>query len=92
MAHHPSAIRQRRRSERRQTINKRNKTALRTQVKKVRSFIAAQDKESARQLLPAVFKTIDQTVKKGTIHKNTGARFKSRLSRQVEKIAPLPAK
>jgi ribosomal protein S20 len=43
-------------------------------------------------MLPKLFKAVDQTVKKGTIHKNTGARYKSRLSRQVEKIAPAPSK
>jgi small subunit ribosomal protein S20 len=92
MAHHPSAIRQRRRSQRRHAINKKNKTALRTQIKKIRGFIEAQDKDEAKKLLPKIFKTIDQTVKKGTIHKNTGARHKSRLSRRIEKIAPAPAK
>jgi len=92
MARHASALRQHRRSLRRQAVNKRNKTAYRTQVKKVRGLIEAQDKDQAKALLPKVFKTIDQTVRKGTIHKNTGARAKSRLSRQVEKITPAPAK
>jgi len=92
MAKYASALRQHRRSLRKQAINKRNKTALRTQVKKVRGVIEAQDKDQAKTLLPKVFKTIDQTVRKGTIHPNTGARYKSRLSRQVEKITSSSAK
>jgi small subunit ribosomal protein S20 len=48
--------------------------------------------EAAKKTLPSVIKAIDQTVKKGTIHKNTGSRYKSRLSRQVSAISASPAK
>jgi small subunit ribosomal protein S20 len=86
MAEHKSAIRQWRRSLRRQAINKRNRAILRTHVKKLREAIANKDKETAQQLLPLTFSIIDKSVKKGAIHENTGARYKSRLSRQVEMI------
>ena len=92
MAHHPSAVRQQRRSVRRQAVNKKNKSSLRTQIKKIRELVEAKDKDSAKKLLPEVFSSIDKTVKKGTIHKNKGSRFKSRLSRQVESVNPPPAK
>jgi small subunit ribosomal protein S20 len=92
MAHHPSAVRQHRRSLRRTAINKSNKSTLRTQIKRLRTMIESKDKENAKKLLPEVFSTIDRTVKKGAIHKNTGDRYKSRLSRQVELINPSPAK
>jgi ribosomal protein S20 len=48
--------------------------------------------EEAQKLLPSVFSAIDQAVKKGTIHKNTGSRYKSRLSRQIMLLAAGPAK
>lgn len=92
MAHHPSAVRQHRRSVRRTAINKSNKSTLRTQIKRLRTMIESKDKENAKKLLPEVFSTIDRTVKKGAIHKNTGDRYKSRLSRQAELINPSPAK
>jgi len=92
MAHHPSAVRQHRRSVRRTAINKSNKSTLRTQIKRLRTMIESKDKENAKKLLPEVFSTIDRTVKKGAIHKNTGARYKSRLSRQAELINPSPTK
>jgi len=92
MAHHQSAIRQEHRSVRRNAINKKNKSALRSQVKKLKEIIEAKDKDGAKKLLPKVFSSIDRTVKKGTIHKNKGSRAKSRLSRQIEQIAPAPAK
>ncbi|MBC7361847.1 MAG: 30S ribosomal protein S20 [Candidatus Aminicenantes bacterium] len=81
---HKSAIRQHRRSLRRRAINQRNKSLMKTYIKKVREAIANGDREAAVQLLPKVFKIIDKTVAKGAIHKNTGSRYKSRLSKQVQ--------
>jgi small subunit ribosomal protein S20 len=92
MVRHASAVRQHRRSVRRNVISGKNKAAFRTQVKKLREAIQQQDKEAAQKLLPQTVSLIDQSVKKGTIHKNKGARFKSRLSRQVEMINPAPSK
>lgn len=92
MAHHNSAVRQRRRSIRRNAINRQNKAALRTQVKKLREAIQKGDKEAAQKLAPSTVSLIDKSVKKGAIHKNRGARFKSRLTRQVEMINPSPSK
>ena len=91
MAQIKSAIRQWRRSLRRNTINKRNKSLLRTQIKSLRTAIENKDSEEAKKLLPETFSTIDKTVKKGTIHKNKGNRYKSRLSRQVELINTSPS-
>ena len=92
MANHKSAIRQWRRSLRRNAIHRRNKSSLRTQIKHLRTAVAAKDGEKAKQLLPATFSLIDKSVKKGTIHPNTGDRYKSRLSRQVEMLSPPPQK
>ena len=92
MAYHKSAIRQWRRSLRRNSVNKRNKSILRNQIKKLREAIHNKDKEAARNLLPPTFSLIDKSVKKGTIHENKGNRFKSRLSRQVELISSSPSK
>jgi small subunit ribosomal protein S20 len=92
MAHHKSAIRQKRRSIRRNAVNTRNTSALRTGIRKVRDAVQNKDLEAARKLLPQVFSSIDQAVKKGTIHENTGSRYKSRLSRQVALMTLSPAK
>ena len=86
MAQHKSAIRQWKRSLRRNAINKKNKSVFRSQIKKLRMAIEEKNKEEAQRLLPVTFSIIDMSVKKGTIHKNTGSRYKSRLSRQVELI------
>jgi small subunit ribosomal protein S20 len=92
MARHNSAVRQRRRSIRRNAINRQNKSALRSQVKKLREAIQQSDKETAQKLVSSTVSLIDKSVKKGAIHKNKGARFKSRLTRQVGLISPSPSK
>jgi len=92
MAHHKSAIRQEHRSLRRKAVNTRNTSALRTDIRKVREAVENGERETARKLLPQVFSTIDQAVKKGTIHENTGNRYKSRLNKQVAGMDVSPAK
>ena len=92
MARHKSAIRQHRRSLRRKSVNTQTKSALRTQMRKMREAIEAKDREACVKMLPDVFKSIDTSVKKGAIKKNTGSRYKSRLSRQVALLSPTPSK
>jgi len=65
---------------------------LRSHIKKLREAIVNKDKETAEKLLPQMFSFIDKSVKKGTIHENTGNRYKSRLSRRVELINLSPSK
>ena len=88
MAHHKSAIRQHRRSLRRNEINSRNKSALHTSMRKIREAVKDKDMEAAKTLLPRVVSTIDRSVKKGIIQKNTGSRYKSRITRQIALMAP----
>lgn len=92
MAIHQSALRQQRTSVRRNAINRKNKSELRTEVKKLRQAIESKDKAAAEKLLPQTVSLIDKSVKKGTIHENKGARFKSRLGRQVKSLTPASPK
>jgi len=92
MAYHKSAIRQWRRSLRRNAINRRNKSILRNQIRNLREAIKNNDREAAQNLLPQTFSLIDKSVKKGALHQNTGNRYKSRLSQQVEMLSPSPSK
>ncbi len=92
MAIHKSAEQQWRRSLRRNAINRKNKSALRKQIKKLREALQSKDKDAIQQLLPPTFSLIDKSIKKGTIHENTGNRYKSRLSRQAGLITSPPSK
>jgi small subunit ribosomal protein S20 len=92
MAKHRSAIRQHRHSIRRNAINKKNKSVLRSQVKKLREAIQQNDRETVQKLLPPTISLIDKSIKKGAIHENKGARFKSRLTRKAGLINPSPSR
>jgi small subunit ribosomal protein S20 len=61
-------------------INKINKSKMRNKVKAFRKVVASGNVDEAKTMLPAILSIIDKTVSKGTIHHNTGSRYKSRLS------------
>ncbi len=87
MAHHASARKQMRQSLKRRARNRANLSQLKTHVRKLRAVVAAGDAEAARQLLPATVGQIDKAAKKGVVHDNAAARYKSRLSRKVSALA-----
>jgi ribosomal protein S20 len=61
-------------------------------MRRIREAIANKDREGSARMLPGVFKAIDTSVKKGAIKRNTGSRYKSRLSRQIALLSPGPGK
>ncbi len=83
MAHHASALKQMRQSEKRRARNRKNLSQLKTQLKKLRSVIAEGNADAARKLLPVTEAEIDKAAKKGVVHDNAAARYKSRLARKV---------
>jgi len=87
VAQHASALRQMRQSLRHQARNKQSLSRLKTHVKKLRAAIAAGDAEVARALLPETVAQIDKAARKGVVHDNAAARYKSRLSRKVNALA-----
>jgi len=87
MANHKSAVKRARQNVKRNAINRSNRGRLRTQIKKLRTAIDGQDKNAGAELLGATVSVIDKAVNKGIIHKNTAARYKSRLTRHVSELA-----
>jgi len=87
MANHKSAIKRTRQNTKRNAINRSNRGRLRTQVKKLRTAIAGNDKNGSGEMLGATVSVIDKAVNKGIIHKNTAARYKSRLTKHVSGLA-----
>ncbi|MCD6451487.1 MAG: 30S ribosomal protein S20 [Acidobacteria bacterium] len=75
-----------RQNRRRREINKRNRTRLRNQIKKLRRAIEAKDIELARELLNPTLSLIDRSIQKGIIHDNTASRLKSRLTKKVNAL------
>ena len=83
MAHHASALKQMRQSLRHRARNRKNLSQVRTQIKKLREALAKGDADAARTLLPETVGAIDKAAKKGVVHDNAAARYKSRLSRRL---------
>ena len=66
------------------------KTKMRTAVKKAITAISTQSEDQVVVLQQAL-KTLDKTVSKGVIHKNTAARKKSRLVKSANKACKVAA-
>ena len=86
MPNHKSAEKRVRQTAKRNAINSSNKSQLRTQIKKLRAALAAGDKKQSQELLTPTISTIDKAVNKGILHKNTAARYKSRLTSHVNEL------
>jgi small subunit ribosomal protein S20 len=88
MANHKSAIKRIRQTERRNEVNSRNRSALRSQVKELQNAIAGKaDGTSALDLVNPTVGQIDRAVQKGVLHKNTASRMKSRLTKRANRAS-----
>ena len=67
--------------------NKKAKSILKTSLKKFDAAVVAGDAAQTDSAYKAAVKTIDQSVKKGILHKNTAARKKSSIARKMNSIA-----
>jgi small subunit ribosomal protein S20 len=67
-------------------INQARRTRVRGYVRKVEEAIAKGDKAAAQAALRAAEPEIMRGVSKGVVHKNTGARKVSRLTKRVAKL------
>jgi small subunit ribosomal protein S20 len=87
MPNHKSAKKRVRQNEKRRAVNRSNRSGLRTQIKKLRSAISGTDQTLSQELLNPTVSAIDKAVNKGILHKNTAARYKSRLTGHVNGLA-----
>ena len=87
MANTISSLKRVRITERRTEINRTRKTRLRHGIRKIRRALESKDAQGAQALLPPTFSLIDRAAKWGIIKKNTAARYKSRLTLRVRKLA-----
>jgi small subunit ribosomal protein S20 len=83
MANHKSAEKRVRQNAKRNEINRSNRSRVRTQIKKLRAALGTTDKAVSGELLAPTVSVIDKAVNKGILHKNTAARYKSRLTKHV---------
>ncbi len=87
MPNHKSAEKRVRQNEKRRVINRSNRSALRTSIKKLRAALAGNDPATLKELLPETISKIDKAVQKGVLHRNAAARYKSRLTARVNQTS-----
>ena len=87
MASHKSALKRIKQTGQRTELNQMHTTRLRHQMRKFREALKAKDKAGAQTLLKPTMALIDHSVRKGVLHANTAARYKSRLTLAFNAIA-----
>jgi small subunit ribosomal protein S20 len=85
LANHKSALKRAGQNETRRMRNRSVRSRVKTVVKQVRQAVASEAGESISADLKAAQATIDKAVKKGVLHKRTGARKVARLARLAQK-------
>ncbi|MFO1472211.1 MAG: 30S ribosomal protein S20 [Turneriella sp.] len=86
-----SAKKRARQSEKRRQINQAQKSAIRTQEKKLRVLVAEKKLEEAQKAQSQLISLVDKAAKKNLIHKNAAGRKKSRTANLLKKAAGTPA-
>ena len=86
MANHSSAKKMISVIARRTEVNKARRSKMRTCIKKALMAIQAGDKSIALASFRYAEAILQSSVNKGIIHKNTAARYKSRLNARVKKL------
>ena len=71
------------RSERERLENRRYTSTIRTYFRRLQAALTEGDSDAAETEHKHLVKTIDKAVKRGALHKNTGARKKSRAARML---------
>jgi small subunit ribosomal protein S20 len=86
MANHFSALKRARQTETRTTRNRSNSSRLRSELRGLREALAKGDKASALEIFRKTVSALDKAIQKGVLHKNTAARYKSRLSARLNAL------
>lgn len=86
MAHHKSAKKRIRQTERRTAVNRNRVSRIRTYVKRVEMAIASGDKAAAEEAYKAAVPALQRGVSRGVLHRNTAARKMSRLSAGIKTL------
>ena len=83
MDRHPQQLKIERQDKKRPARNVENLSRLRTHIKKV---LATTVKADADSIYRDTVKIIDKAVSKNLIHRNTGARRKSQITRHINSL------
>ena len=85
MASHESALKAHRQNLKRREHNRQLRTRLRSALRDIRAAIDTNDPAKVKDALRQTISLVDKLAGKGLIHRNTAARYKSRLAGRVAK-------
>lgn len=88
----PSAAKRVRQNERNRVRNRARKAEIKTETRKLSDALHDGKLDQAKELLVRVTKKLDQNASKGTLHRNTASRRKSRLAKRVNAATKAKAK
>lgn len=88
MAHHASAKKRIRQTERRTAVNRARNSRIRTFVRQVEDAITSGEYDAAKTAFLAAEPEIARGASKGVLHANTASRKISRLNARVKALAP----
>lgn len=86
MANSRSSIKRHKQNLRNRKFNRERKSILKTETRKFLDAIQAKDATRATEQFSQLTKKIDQIAAKGTLHRNTAARRKSRLAKRLNAL------
>jgi small subunit ribosomal protein S20 len=81
MANIPSQIKRNQRTQRERQENRQYTSAVKTYFRRLQAAVADGEDDRADDEHRRLVKLIDKAVKRGALHRNTGARKKSRAAR-----------
>ena len=83
MANTPSAIKRVRQNDKHRIRNRGRRSRMRTYVREADALIAEGDSQAAAESVRKAISEIDRAMQKGVLHRNNGARRKSRLMKHL---------
>lgn len=78
-----SAIKNQRKTRRRNLVNRARRSQLRTSLKKMKRLIGKKDVKAVKETIVETVSAIDKAVRKGILHRNAAARRKSRMMKRL---------
>ena len=89
MANSLSSKKRVRQNEKSKIINRARKSMVKTQIKHFQTALESGDQNQANEQYKLLTKQLDKVASTSTMHKNTAARIKSRMAKQLN---AMPAK
>ena len=91
MAHSLSAKKRIKQNAKQRAVNRWRKSRFREAIKQFNETVLHGSIDQARQQFRDLQKLLDQVAARGTIHKKTAARYKTRLAARLNAKKPAPA-